>query len=183
MSASVPVYLLTSLASPQTGAVVPLQVPQSSRMTLSLADSGLAASLSFGAPRVSVNGLASEPVFAMSTTPSGAASPGRRPEAANRAVLSALLDIVSVPVLNTFDGFAEAAVKSAPDATVTPTAASAVASVASVRRGCRERMARRDMGLPVEGCGSAGGGNRARAGGREIAGSTVTEFIGLISIS
>src|SRR3954447_24242269 len=176
MSASVPVYLLTSLASPQAGALPPDQAPQSSRMTLSLPESGLAASLSFGWLRVSLNAPLSEPVLAMSTMPSGALSPGRRPETVNSAVLSALLPIVSVPVLKVFAGLADEAVKSAPEATVTPTAASTVPSVARVRRGCRESVARRDIGL------RGLDGERLRgsrlAGGGEEGGSAVCDVIG-----
>src|SRR3954468_11203473 len=81
----------------------------------------------------------------MSTVPV-VVSVGRMPLSDRIAELALLLDIVSVPVLNTFAGFADDAVKSAPEATVTPTAASTVASVASVRRGCRVSGAR-DMGL------------------------------------
>jgi hypothetical protein len=62
------------------------------------------------------------------------------------------LDIVSVPALKVLAGFADEAVKSAPEATVRPTAASTVASAPSVRRGCRTSMAKRDMetSLPRE---------------------------------
>src|ERR1700754_3381651 len=114
---------------------------------LSLLDSGLVESLSTGVPRVSVNAPLSERVLAMSTVPTVGAPPGRMFEAVSTALLAALLNCDSVPVLNTFAGFADEAVKSAPEATVTPTAASTVASVARVRRGCRVSGAR-DMGLP-----------------------------------
>src|SRR5215207_3165374 len=144
MSAIVPEYLLTSLPSPQTGVVETLNVPQSSITTLSLPASGLTASVLVTVPRASVKTPSSEPVFSMSTVPS-LVSPGRMPEAVRIAASARLLDIVSVPVLNVLAGLAEEAVKSAPDATVTPTAVVTVASTARVRRGCRTRWARRDM--------------------------------------
>src|SRR4051812_29076607 len=128
-------YLLTSSASPQTGAVEPLKTPQSSMTALSLPDSGFVVSESVGVPRVSVKAPLSVPVLAMSTVPSAGASPGRRPEAVRIAVLDALLDIASVPVLNVLAAFADDAGKSAPEATVTPTAARTVARAASARRG------------------------------------------------
>ena len=142
-----PVYLLTSSESPQTGGVLPLKAPQSSTVTFSCCESGWAESLSFGVPTDSVKSPLSEPVLAMSTVPTEAASPGRIPEAV-RIADDWLSDMVSVPVEKTFAGLAEEAVKSAPEATVTPTAASTVASVARVRRGCRESVARRDKETP-----------------------------------
>src|SRR3954470_15831893 len=101
----------------------------------------------------------------MSTVPV-VVSVGRMPLSDRIAELALLLDIVSVPVLNVLAGFADDAVKSAPEATVTPTAASTVASVARVRRGCRESVARRDMGLPWGfGCGDLGAVSRGGEGG------------------
>src|SRR4051794_34827745 len=113
----------------------------------------------------------------MSTVPVAGVPPGRRLEAVRIALLAALLNCDSVPVLNTFDGFADAAVKSAPEATVTPTAASTVASVARVRRGCRGRGGR-DMGLQgrMEGGRPLREPSRRRERGR--GGSAVTPAIG-----
>ena len=115
-AATVPVYLVTSSLSPQVGAVEPLKTPQSSMTALSLPDSGLAASLSLGVSRLSVKTPLSEPVLAMSTVPSDAAAPGRRPLAVSTAAFSLELDIVSVPVLNVLAALADWAVKSAPEA-------------------------------------------------------------------
>src|SRR5689334_1340616 len=123
-------------------------MPQSVTVTFSFADSGFVVSLSTGVPRVSENVPASEPVLAMSTVPTAGVPPGLRLEAVRIAEFAALSYIDSVPALNVLAGFAEAAVKSAPEATVTPTATSTVASVARVRRGCRVSGARRVMELP-----------------------------------
>src|SRR5690242_9895226 len=84
----------------------------------------------------------------MSTVPTAGVPPGLRLDAVRIAEFAALSYIDSVPALNVLAGFAEAAVKSAPEATVTPTATSTVASVARVRRGCRVSGARRVMELP-----------------------------------
>ena len=54
---------------------------------------------------------------------------------AERTAPALELDIVSVPVVNVLLGFADVAVKSAPEAAVTPTATSTVARAASVRLG------------------------------------------------
>ena len=98
-------------------------------------DSGFEPSLSTGVPRLTVKAPERLPVLPMSTWPVRAASPGFMPPALRIAAPGLEFDIVSVPVAKLLLGFAEVAVKSAPEAAVTPTATSTVASAASVRRG------------------------------------------------
>jgi hypothetical protein len=102
---------------------------------LSISDSGFVPSVSSGVPRVSVKAPDSVPLLPMSTVPVRGVSPGFMPEAARIAAAGLLFEIDSVPVVKVFEGFAEVAVKSAPEAAVMPTATSTVASAASVRRG------------------------------------------------
>src|SRR3954447_4442967 len=145
IAASVPVYLVVSSLSPHTGGVAPVNVPQSVTTTSSLADSGLAPSESLPVPRESVNVPLSEPVFWMSTRPVLAGPPGRMLLALSTAVAALELPIVSVPEANVFAGFADEAVKSAPEPTTAPAASSSVKSAPSARRGCAARAFRRDM--------------------------------------
>ena len=77
----------------------------------------------------------SEPVFSMSTVPVCAASPGLRLLAERTAVPSLELSIVSVPEANVFDGFADEAVKSAPEPTTAPAASRSVSERAERERG------------------------------------------------
>jgi hypothetical protein len=83
------------------------------------------------------------PVFSMSTVPVCAGAPGFRLDGLKMAAPPRLLSMVRLPAVNVFAGFADSAVKSAPDPTATPTAASAVASAAVVRLG---RLTSWDMG-------------------------------------
>ena len=69
------------------------------------------------------------------------------PAALRTAAPALSFDIVSEPVAKVFAGFAEVAVKFAPEATVRPVAARTVARAASVRRGRWNRYAMRDMAL------------------------------------
>src|SRR5690242_12724840 len=115
-------------------------------LTLSLADSGFAPSLSVGVPRVSVKLPERLPALPTSTVPTRAGSPGRMSVAdVKMAVPSLVFEIDSVPVANVVFGLADVAVKSAPEAAVIPTATSTVASAASVRLGRSTRACRRDM--------------------------------------
>src|SRR6185503_16994486 len=92
----------------------------------------------------SVNVPGMLPVFWMSTVPV-LTSPGLR-LVALRMALEALLPIASVPAVKVLAGFAECAVKFAPDPTVMPTAARTTARAPMVRRGCAARAERRDTG-------------------------------------
>jgi hypothetical protein len=74
------------------------------------------------------------PSFSMSTVPVCGAPPGFMFDGLKTAAASLELSIVSVPAVNVFAGLALWLVKSAPEPTATPAAASAVASAASVRR-------------------------------------------------
>src|SRR5689334_15324537 len=127
MAASVPVYLTGSPAS-QLGGLPATKAPQSTTLTLSFADSGLALSLSVIVPRVSVKAPERVPELPMSTWPVRAGSPGRMSVAVNSAEPASELYIASVPVAKDVDGLADEAVKSAPDAAVMPTATRTVAS-------------------------------------------------------
>src|SRR3954452_18231204 len=115
MPDSVPVCFVESSPSPQVGGVAPAYVPQSTTVTLSFADIGFAPSESTGAVRVSVNVPDSEPVFLMSTVPLEAGSAGRMLDAVRTAAPSWSLRIESVPDENVFEGFADEAVKFAPE--------------------------------------------------------------------
>ena len=77
----------------------------------------------------------SEPVFAMSTVPVWAASPGRRLLADRTATPSLELPIVSVPEANVFAGLAEVALKSAPEPTTAVAASRSVRSAPSASLG------------------------------------------------
>src|SRR4051812_23831595 len=112
MSASVPEYLLTSSESPQTGGVAPANRPQSVTLTFSLPDSGLLVSESTIVPWLSTNVPARLPELEMSTSPVWAAAPGFMFDSDSTAEADLELTIVSVPDVNVFAGFAEAAVKS-----------------------------------------------------------------------
>src|SRR5919199_2745543 len=156
MAASVPLYLTGSLPS-QVGAP-DANVPQSTTLTSSLPDSGLALSESTGVPRVTVKLPESVPAFWMSTVLVRAGSAGRMSVADVKiAAPSFELSIVSVPVANVVFGLADVALKFAPEAAVMPTAASTVARAASVRLGRSTRAWRRDM---------RGGGSWGRGCGR-----------------
>ena len=97
--------------------MAPTNVPQSTTVTLSLAESGLTASESTGVVRESVKAPARLPVFSMSTVPVAAVPPGLRSLAVRTAVPSLEFRIDSVPEANVFAGLAEEAVKSAPEPT------------------------------------------------------------------
>src|SRR5215207_243512 len=149
MAASVPLYLT---GSPPAHVGVPDEKsPQSTTVTLSLPDSGFVESLSTGVPRVSVKAPARLPVLPMSTVPVAAGPPGRSPLAVRTAAAGLEFEIDSEPVANVLPGFADVAVKSAPEAAVTPTATNTVASAASVRRGRWTRTCSRDIWDAPEG--------------------------------
>src|SRR5262245_66531266 len=86
------------------------------------------------------------PVFWISTVPV-LVSPGLR-FVALRMALDALLPIASVPAVKVLAGFAECAVKFAPDPTVMPTAARTTARAPMVRRGCAGSAGRGDPESP-----------------------------------
>src|ERR671938_566336 len=119
----------------QLGGVTPENRPQSPTVTFSLPDSAATEPEAAGVPRDSVKTPARLPVFLMSTVPVAAAPPGFSAGAVRIAAALLELDIDSVPDENVFDGFADEAVKSAPDPTATATAASAAERPASVRLG------------------------------------------------
>ena len=85
--------------------------------------------------RESANVAPMLPVLAMSTVPVCGAPPGTMSAGLKIAASSRELSMVSVPAVNVLLGLALRLVKSAPDPTATPAAASAVASAATVRRG------------------------------------------------
>src|SRR4051794_29172625 len=97
-------------------------------------------------PRESLNRPDSVPELPMSTVPLCEAPPGRRFDAVKTAEFSEELEIASVPELNVFAGFAELAVKSAPDPTTTAPASARLRRAPSARRGCETRTCSRDMG-------------------------------------
>src|SRR3954471_16362726 len=108
MADSLPVYLTWSLASPHVEGVAPANAAQSTTLTLSLPDSGLPVSLSFGVPRVSVNAPDSEPPLPTSTVPTRAGSPGRMSVADVKiAAPSLVFEMDSVPVANVVLGLAD----------------------------------------------------------------------------
>ena len=86
-------------------------------------------------PFESVKVPLSEPVFSMSTSPVWAASPGRRLLAERTATPCLELPIVSVPEAKVFAGFAEVALKSAPDPTTAVAASRSVRSAPSASLG------------------------------------------------
>src|SRR3954470_13200851 len=153
MSVTVPVYRVTSPASPQTG--VPREKsPQSTTVRFSLSDIGFEPSVFETVPLLRTNGALSEPVFWMSTVPVVAGSPGRMFEAVRIAAPAFELSIDSVPAAKVLLGLALCALKFAPDAAVMPTATSRVARAASARRGLAATTVIRDMGelLGAWGC-------------------------------
>ena len=93
-----------------------------------------------------MNAPLSEPVFSMSTTPPSPGPPGRRFEAVMIATPSLELSIDSVPEENVFEGFAEEAVKSAPEPTTAPAASSRVSSAPRASRGWETSTWMRDIG-------------------------------------
>src|SRR6476661_231995 len=121
-----PLYFCVAPA--QLGGVAPDQRPQSLITTSSFCDSGFVPSESLMFDFATLNVPLSVPVFLMSTVLVVAGSPGLIPLAVRMAALSFEFSIDSEPVENVFDGFADAAVKFAPEPTATAAAASRAAS-------------------------------------------------------
>jgi hypothetical protein len=112
-----------------------------------LPDSGFATSESIGVVRPTVKTPLRSPSFWMSTVPTEGVPAGLRLPAERIAVPSLELSIVSVPEANVFAGFADDAVKSAPEPTTAPAASRSVRRAPSAMRGWAARTLRRDRGM------------------------------------